>query len=88
MIESLRVDLDTAAYCEASLQAVSASFDGFELRDQGRVMIAGEARWIEYEWISQGRTIHQRQAYLVRGEHGFVLTFTATPGAFEEHLES
>jgi hypothetical protein len=34
VIEPLRVDLDTAAYFEASLQAVSASFDGFELRDQ------------------------------------------------------
>jgi hypothetical protein len=30
----------------------------------------------------------QRQAYLTHGDDGFVITFSATPTTFDEHLES
>jgi hypothetical protein len=89
VIEPLRLDLGAERYLEASLSAIRATFNEFELIDRGRVTIDGEAAgWIEYRWVSDGQEIHQRQAYLTRGENGFVITFSATPESFDEHLGS
>ena len=44
---------------------------------------------MDYRWdSSQGTALRQRQAYQVRGDTGYVITFTASPSAFEEHLGS
>lgn len=89
VIEPLRVDLDAEGYLEASLSAIRSAFNRFKLLDRGGVSIDGQAaEWIEYEWVTNGRKIRQRQAYLTRGDDGFVITFSATPTTFEEHLES
>jgi hypothetical protein len=89
VIEPLRVDVDAEGYLEASLSAIRSAFNRFELLDQGGISIDGQAAaWIEYEWVTNGRKIRQRQVYLTRGDDGFVITFTATPTTFEEHLES
>ncbi len=83
VIEPLRLDLDAEGYLEASLSTIRATFNEFELLDQGRVTIDGEtAAWIEYVWVSGGQEIHQRQAYLIRAYNGSVITFSAPPESF------
>jgi hypothetical protein len=64
-------------------------FGGFELIDEGRMRMDGQpARWVDYTWDAQGTALRQRQAYQVRDETGYVITLTASPGAFKEHLGS
>jgi hypothetical protein len=89
VMEPLRLELSTDEYYLASKQMVSGMFAGFELIDQGRTRIDGHpARWIDYRWDSQGTTLRQRQVCQVRGDTGYVITLTASPSAFEEHLGS
>jgi hypothetical protein len=89
IVEPLRLELSTDQYYLASKQAVGGTFAGFELVDQGRTQIDGQpARWMDYRWDSQGGVLRQRQAYQVRDDSGYVITFTASPSAFEEHLGS
>jgi hypothetical protein len=89
VLEPLRLELSTDEYYLASKQAVGGTFAGFELIDQGRTRIDGQpARWMEYRWESQGTVLRQRQAYQVRDDTGYVITLTASPSAFEEHLGS
>jgi len=89
VVEPLRNDLGTREYFEGSMQVVSSTFSEFEPLDQGQTTIAGEeGRWMDYRWVNEGRTIRQRQTYLVHGENGSVLTLTATPDVFEEHVDS
>ena len=89
VVEPLRLELSTDQYYLASKQIVAGVFAGFELIDQGRTRIDGQpAWWMEYRWDSQGTALRQRQAYQVRGDTGYVITFTAPPSAFEEHLGS
>jgi hypothetical protein len=89
VLEPLRIELSTDEYYLASKQVVSGMIAGFELVDEGRTRIDGRpARWMEYRWDNQGTTVRQRQAYQVRGDTGYVITFTASPSAFEEHLGS
>lgn len=89
VIEPLRVDLDAEGYLEASLSTIRSVFNRFELLDRGGISIDGQAAaWIEYEWVTNGRKIRQRQAYLTRGDDGFVITFSATPTTYDEHLGS
>lgn len=90
VLEPLRLELSTDQYYLASKQTVAGMFAGFELVDQGRTRIDGQpAWWMDYRWdSSQGTALRQRQAYQVRGDTGYVITFTASPSAFEEHLGS
>jgi hypothetical protein len=89
VLEPLRLELSTDEYYLASKQAVGGTFAGFELVDQGRTRIDGQpARWMDYRWESQGTAFRQRQAYQVRDDTGYVITLTASPSAFEEHLGS
>jgi len=89
VLEPLRLELSTDQYYLASKQIVGGTFAGFELVDQGRTQIDGQpAWWMDYRWESQGTALRQRQAYQVRGDTGYVITFTASPSAFEEHLGS
>jgi hypothetical protein len=89
VLEPLRLELSTDEYYLASKQLLGGMFAGFELVDEGRTRIDGQpARWVDYTWESQGTSLRQRQAYQVRGETGYVITFTASPSAFEEHLGS
>jgi hypothetical protein len=89
VLEPLRLELSTDQYYLASKQTVAGMFAGFELVDQGRTRIDGQlAWWMDYRWHSQGTAVRQRQAYQVRGDTGYVITFTASPSAFEEHLGS
>ncbi|HEY8117415.1 MAG TPA: DcrB-related protein [Actinomycetota bacterium] len=89
VLEPLRLELSTDQYFLASKQTVAGMFAGFELVDQGRTRIDGQpARWMDYRWHSQGTALRQRQAYQVRGDTGYVITFTASPSAFEEHVGS
>jgi hypothetical protein len=89
VMEPLRLELSTDEYYLASKQAVGGTFAGFELVDQGRTRIDGQpARWMDYRWESQGTALRQRQAYQVRDDTGYVITLTASPNAFEEHLGS
>jgi hypothetical protein len=89
VLEPLRLELSTDEYYLASKQAVGGTFAGFELVDQGRTRIDEQpARWMEYRWESQGTTLRQRQAYQVRDDIGYVITFTASSSAFKEHLGS
>jgi hypothetical protein len=43
---------------------------------------------MEYRWESQGTALRQRQAYQARDDTGYVITLTASPSAFKEHLGS
>jgi hypothetical protein len=89
VLEPLRLELSTDEYFLASKQAVGGTFAGFELVDEGRTRIDGQpARWMDYRWESQGTALRQRQAYQVRDDTGYVITLTASPSAFEEHLGS
>jgi len=89
IVEPLRLELSTDEYFLASKQTVGGTFAGFELVDQGRTRIDGQpARWMDYRWDSQGTALRQRQAFQVRDDSGYVITFTASPSAFEEHLGS
>jgi hypothetical protein len=89
VLEPLRLELSTDQYYLASKQTVAGMFAGFELVDQGRTRIDGQpAWWMDYRWDSQGTALRQRQAYQVRGDTGYVITFTASPSAFAEHLGS
>jgi hypothetical protein len=89
VLEPLRLELSTDQYYLASKQIVGGTLAGFELVDQGRTRIDGQpARWMDYRWERQGTTLRHRQAYQVRGDTGYVITFTASPSAFEEHLGS
>jgi hypothetical protein len=83
VLEPLRLELSTDQYYLASKQTVAGMFAGFELVDQGRTRIDGQlAWWMDYRWHSQGTAVRQRQAYQVRGDTGYVITFTASPSAF------
>jgi hypothetical protein len=89
VMEPLRLELSTNEYFLASKQTVGGTFAGFELVDQGRTRIDGHpAWWMDYRWESQGTALRQRQAYQVRDDTGYVITLTASPSAFEEHLGS
>ncbi len=89
VMEPLRLELSTDEYYLASKQTVGGTFAGFELVDEGRTRIDGQpARWMEYRWESQGTALRQRQAYQVRDDTGYVITLTASPSAFKEHLGS
>jgi hypothetical protein len=89
VLEPLRRELSTDEYYLASKQTLGGMFAGFEVIDEGRTRIDGQpARWVDYTWEAQGTALRQRQAYQVRDEIGYVITFTASPSAFEEHLGS
>jgi hypothetical protein len=89
VLEPLRLELSTDEYYLASKQIVGGTLAGFELVEQGQTRIDGQpAWWMDYRWERQGTTLRQRQAYQVRGDTGYVITLTASPSAFEEHLGS
>jgi hypothetical protein len=89
VLEPLRVEVTTDEYFDASKAAVESAFHGFDLLDEGRVLIDGNAaRWIEYEWESENGRLHQRQAYVVKGKTAYVITFTASADGFDEHVSS
>jgi hypothetical protein len=89
VLEPLRLELSTDEYYLASKQIVGGTLAGFELVDQGRTQIDGQpAWWMDFRSESQGTALRQRQAYQVRGDTGYVITFTASLSAFEEHLGS
>lgn len=89
VLEPLRLELTTDEYFLASKHVVGGTFVGFELVDQGRTRMDGQsAWWMDFRWKSQGTALRQRQAYQVRGDTGYVITFTAAPSAFEEHVGS
>ena len=89
VLEPLRLELSTDQYYLASKQIVGGTLAGFELVDQGQTRIDGQpARWMDYRWESQGTALRQRQVYQVRDDTGYVITLTASPSAFGEHLGS
>ena len=89
VLEPLRGELSTDEYYLASKQTLGGMFGGFELIDEGRMRMDGQpARWVDYTWDAQGTALRQRQAYQVRDDTGYVITLTASPSAFEEHLGS
>jgi hypothetical protein len=89
VLEPLRREPTTDEYFLASKQILGATFAGFELVDEGRTSIDGQpARWVDYTWDAQGMALRQRQAYQVRDDTGYVITLSASPSAFEEHLGS
>lgn len=89
VLEPLRRELSTDEYYLASKQTLGGMFARFEIIDEGRMRIDGQpARWVDYTWEAQGTPLRQRQVYQVRDETGYVITFTASPSAFEKHLGS
>jgi hypothetical protein len=85
VFENLSMPMSAQQYAMLSLNAMQTQLNGFQLLQQGPVVVGGhQAHFFIYQHM-MGQPLQVMAYFLVLGNRGYVITCTASPGDFARY---